>query len=326
MGAPPAEGSRAQQPEDDEALPSYSVAPGPSELPGYDEAAASPSTGGPPLPPPTEKGTAPPPQPLRSMLDVDDGPNKRFLPEDVLPPAVYVLDSTVIYAAADAQHAPLYKLDWKLTEELAPRTNWIEFFRMEPKVADPTQFKPRPIYNLNHCFSYTGPDFGERGSPTVLLDFYFLQPTAGPSRRMGSLGFKTTSDHWTALPFAIDEHTGVVRPLSRYSPTGGAPLWEVRRVQGAACKWVEARRQGDDRPAGDVAMEYEGRGGELPRLVVTASLTRQKRDALIGLWCLRQWATQQNAAPPPPAKNEPRWKSNGLRRQVGIVPLPKKTL
>ncbi|KAL1891975.1 hypothetical protein Sste5346_007319 [Sporothrix stenoceras] len=333
MGAPPAGSSRAQQFEDEEALPTYTLEPEPSELPAYDEAAGS-STSVPP--PPDTKAAPPPPQPLRSMLDVDDGPSGRFLPEDVLPPAIYVLDDTVIYASADSERKPLYKLDWNLTGRLGPRAHWIEFSRMEPKVADPTQHKPRHIYNLNHCSAYTGPPLTEAGATaaTALVSFYFVQPTAGPSRRMGCLGFKRESDHWTALPFGIDEQTGVVLPPSKYTAAGGAPLWEARKVQGAACKWVEARPQGDNRPAGDVAMEYDagsgtagGRESEPPRLVVTATLTRQKRDALIALWCLRQWATRHQtsaASPPVKEKSESRWKSNSLRWQLGILPTAKK--
>lgn len=284
MGAPPAAGTR--QPDEEDGPPSYTARPGPSELPAYEAADVSVEA---------------PPLPLPSMLDVADGPSGRFAGDDLLPPAVFVLDGQTIYSAADPDHTPVYTIEHTIAS-LAKSAYVVEFARMEPRLASPGQFKARHIYNLNHRWPpLTSPASSSSSASARLLGLFFVQPTAGPTRRLGSLGLKTlhasglgavtAPDQWTVLPLNMEQ---VIMWLPLFVETA-PPLWEARKVQGAACKWVEGGTAG-----GDVAMEYEG---ELPRLVITATITRQKRDALVALWCCRLWATkrvyeQPSLAPP----------------------------
>ncbi|ERS98530.1 hypothetical protein HMPREF1624_05314 [Sporothrix schenckii ATCC 58251] len=390
MGAPPAESAYARPPEEEETLPEYSERPeprsepdgvaGPSRLPAYEPASS---------PPRTATGKTAPPASLPSMLDVGDGTSHRFAPDDVLPPAVFVLDGAVIYSATDPQRTPVYTLGAPLTAAVPqrpgpsfslalPPPTHNAFSRMEPKASDPAQRKPRHIYNLRHGAQLGGPPLDVFGAAA---DYCCLQPMAGPTRRLGLLGFVAgaapsasavmpswsapslaalaAADTWTALPFRYDDidydidndgaTSAAIRPPSPFTTPGGVALWEARRTKGqgaAAChaKWVEAyvaqdARDGrfrydkdnkyykghdakyaatDPNDPASVALEYGGGDGALPRLVITTALPRQQRDALVALWCLRQWAllatrpsraVQRMPAPVPPAQEK---RSSGL--------------
>lgn len=220
----------------------------------------------------------------------------------------------------------------------------IEFYRMEPDPKAPdssSRQKANRIYNLNQRIDIVGVGFGTvfsiepAGGPSRKLGTWGLKAPA-------SVAGVNYGSSWKVLP--VDVHRGTNYYTSLFVETA-PPLWTVKRVQDQVYKWVagpppppprlkqqtpfssqllDSRHQKhklDSHQLGnlneavlpegaDVAMDYgrskDSKDGELPRLVITASMTRQKRDALVALWCLRQWSMILfGGATPPPLSTLP---------------------
>lgn len=211
--------------------------------------------------------TASPPSYTQAVSDAAD---------DLLQPAILVLDNLSIYAESDP-NVPLYQFNRSIAH-LGPATSVVEFARIECRDGIAKQ-RSRHIYNLHHrqpMFRVLSARHAE----------YFIQAVATPARRLGHLGLKQArmSEHWTALPVDMKGWTEFDRPPF---VADAAPVLEAHHREGA-CKWTD----GDGR---DVAMEYDS--DQEHRLLVTASLQRETLDALVALWCCRVWQLSVDQKP-----------------------------
>ncbi|OIW28711.1 hypothetical protein CONLIGDRAFT_670485 [Coniochaeta ligniaria NRRL 30616] len=205
--------------------------------------------------------TASPPTYAEAVSDVAD---------DLLQAVILVLDGQSIHAESNPA-VPLYQVNRGIAH-LGLSTSVVEFARMERRVGR-TKQRSRHIYNLHHVQPLLR-------IPSARRAEYFIQAVAAPARRLGHLGLKQArtlaDDHWTALPVDMKGWAELDRPPF---VADTAPVFEAHHRQGA-CKWVD----GDGR---DVAMEYDS--DQEHRLLVTASMQRETRDALVALWCCRVW-------------------------------------
>lgn len=190
--------------------------------------------------------------------------------DDVLQPAILVLDGQSIHAESDPT-VHLYEVNRGIAH-LGPATSIVEFARMERSAGSAKQ-RSRHIYNLHHQQPPLRVPSAQRAE-------YFIQAVAAPARRLGHLGLKEAralgAEYWSALPVDMKGWAELDRPPF---VADAAPVLEAHHRQGA-WKWIDSEGH-------DVAMEYDS--DQEHRLLVTASLQRETLDALVALWCCRVW-------------------------------------
>jgi hypothetical protein len=135
--------------------------------------------------------------------------------------------------------------------------------------------RSRHIYDLHHTPSLIR-------VPSTQYAEYFIEALA--ARRLGHLGFKTAHGvpkDWTALPVDMKGWSELHCPPF---VADTAPVFEAHYRKGV-CKWMDGNGH-------DVAIEYDS--DQQYRLLITASLQRETRDALVALWCCRLWQQSVN--------------------------------
>ncbi|KAH8906674.1 hypothetical protein BR93DRAFT_927514 [Coniochaeta sp. PMI_546] len=194
--------------------------------------------------------------------------------DDLLPPVILVLDGQSIYAESNPT-INLYEVNRGITS-LGRATLNVKFERIE-RSAGSTNQRSRHIYDLHHTPSLVR-------APSTQYAEYFIEALAASVRRPGHLGFKTSHgipEDWTALPVDMRGWSELHCPPFVADAT---PVFEAHHREGV-CKWLDGN--GDD-----VAIEYDS--DQHYRLLVTASLPRHMRDALVALWCCRLWQQSVN--------------------------------
>ncbi|KAJ9165553.1 hypothetical protein NKR19_g272 [Coniochaeta hoffmannii] len=195
--------------------------------------------------------------------------------DDLLQPVILVLDGQSIYAESDPT-INLYEVNRGITS-LGRATLNVKFTRIDRSAGNANP-RPKHIYDLHHTPSLVR-------VPSTHAAEYFIEALAAPARRLlGHLGFRTTHGipkDWAALPVDMRGWSEL-----HYPPfvAGAAPVFEAHHREGV-CRWTD----GDGR---DVAVEYDS--DRQCRLLVTAPLPRETRDALVALWCCRLWQQSVN--------------------------------
>jgi len=194
--------------------------------------------------------------------------------DDLPQPVILVLDNQSIYAESSPT-IKLYEVNRGIAR-LGRATLNVKFSRIE-RSAGSTNQRSRHIYDLHHTPTLVR-------IPSTQYAEYFIEFLAAPARRLGHLGFKTghgVPEDWTALPVDMKGWSELHNPPF---VAGAAPVFEAHHRSGV-CKWMGGNGH-------DVAVEYDS--DPQHRLLVTASLQRETRDALVALWCCRLWQQSVN--------------------------------
>lgn len=211
---------------------------------------------------------------------------------ELLKPTTLVLTGQTIHAESDPSN-PLYQVNRGIAT-LGHATNTVEFERVDHVVrttlsddgTSTTHIRPRPrlLCNLKHTKVSDA-----LGSHLVVSVTFYVVPVS-KKWSLGSIGLLPVKLHWGKNAIhVVGVNTKDATEIA--SPTVAKNAQPLFRIQynGNCYKWTDG--QGND-----IAMEYE-----TCRLVITAALPQEMRDALVALWCCRIWQhsamVQEGTAP-----------------------------
>ncbi|RYP57039.1 hypothetical protein DL769_009737 [Monosporascus sp. CRB-8-3] len=201
--------------------------------------------------------------------DIDDGPW-----EDVLEPANLVFAGQSIVCEATTS-TPLYKMNWDVTS-IPQKGTSVVFERVKydpPETAESTA----PTKQQNqHLFYLAHPAGAQYRTDSPAYYITSVSPVA-----LGNITLETSKSKIGKIEFKA--------LLSAKKSASDSPLFDEKPepLFDAKPKWMGGRFTWTDPDGKQVA--YEDEKSAKHRLVVTAAMRREMRDALAATWCLRLW-------------------------------------
>lgn len=205
--------------------------------------------------------------------------------EDLVNPATLVFTGTsVVFETRPL--TPCYQLSWDVTS-IPQKSTSVVFEEVEhspeqpPEKAEatsPAQQQKRHLYYLAHP---AGAQY------QVDRPAYYATSASPDNATLGNIGLETSKTG--AFPKKMEfkamlsaRKTASDSPLFDEWPQ---PLFDARPKWTGGYAWVDA----EDNGRRQIAHEEDEKRGGRRKLVVTAPLRREVRDALVAAWCLRLW-------------------------------------
>ncbi|KAI1777282.1 hypothetical protein F4818DRAFT_409834 [Hypoxylon cercidicola] len=195
-------------------------------------------------------------------------------PDKLLEPATLMLNGHSVVSGATVE-TPLYETN-SIVTSIPQKGTSVAFGRVEhelsPKVEDAASAKlqNQQLFYLAH------PADAQFQTDTPA---YYL--TSVSPEMPGNISLEASVSRFQKPQFKALLSSGKTWSDSPLFDTNPKLLFEVKP------KWMSARYTWTDFSGKQVA--YEDRKDDQHRLVITASMTRQMRDTLVALWCLRLW-------------------------------------
>ncbi|KAI2469617.1 hypothetical protein F4781DRAFT_431145 [Annulohypoxylon bovei var. microspora] len=186
--------------------------------------------------------------------------------KDVLEPATLVLmGQSVVSDTSDA--TPLYYMNWSVTS--IPQKGSSDG-PLGTNDATSTEQQNKHIFYLAHP---TGAKYQEE-TPE-----YYLTSVSPES--LGNISLETSNSTFLKTEFRMLLSPGRTWSDKPLFDESAKPLFEVKP------KWIGSRYTWTDCNGEQVA--YEDIKGDRHKLVITTSMERKLRDALVATWCLKLW-------------------------------------
>ncbi|KIH93760.1 hypothetical protein SPBR_04343 [Sporothrix brasiliensis 5110] len=230
---------------------------------------------------------------------------------EIVAAAALLLDGQTI-VAEHAPSTPLYRVNRGLAT-LGPATKAVELDRLEQRCDEaPMVLRPRNMYTLHRsrAFDYV---VGLGGALGGSRPEFYMRATNARAAPLGHLGLRGRSfASWSAEPVLMEFNSkDGVKGLG-WDQAHPAPVFRAqhRPTRQGVLSWLDATGH-------EVALMYEtmearsiavqasvDRGKDAavvapppppqptdtPRLLVTAPMRRDQRDALVAVWCCYAWA------------------------------------
>ena len=194
---------------------------------------------------------------------------------DVLEPATLLFAGQSIMCETTAGTAPIYQVSWDVTA-IPPRGTSAVFERVEHQPPEKAESKAPPEKQNVHLFYLAHPAGAQyrKDAPA-----YYI--TSASRATLGNISLETSKARFQKTEFKALLHAGSSASSDPLFAEKPRPLFDVRP------KWLGGRFTWSDSYGREVA--YEEEKGDQRRLVVTASMGRDMRDAMVATWCLRLW-------------------------------------
>ncbi|OTB09298.1 hypothetical protein M426DRAFT_315869 [Hypoxylon sp. CI-4A] len=196
-----------------------------------------------------------------------------IMSSDILNPEIFILRGEYVFSGADPE-MPLYQMSGSVTSVPQKGTS-ISIERSGNDMAT-EKAESNPTEKNEHLYYLAHPP-----SPLYQADppAYYL--TSVSSGTLGNISLEISKPRLQKPEFRILLSPGrnwTDNPLFDDNPQ---ILFDVKR------KWIGGQYTWTDTNGSQVA--YEDGKGDQNRLVITASMKRGVRDALVATWCLRLW-------------------------------------
>ncbi|OGM48009.1 hypothetical protein ABOM_002782 [Aspergillus bombycis] len=194
--------------------------------------------------------------------------------EETLPPTTLILSDKLIHAET-VPSTPLYQISQDIAS-LPQKFTSVKFERIETDAPSKLDSKsPEP--QKKHMFYLAHPAHARYRKDVPA--YYITSVSLGC---LGNIRFEVSKSRFQKAEFRALLSAGKSmddKPL--FCEDAEIPLFTVKmKWTGGGYRWTDARGR-------EVA--FEGGKGEGVKLVVTASMEQNVRDALIALWVLRAW-------------------------------------
>lgn len=224
-----------------------------------------------------------------SYEDVIEDPSK-----SVIEPAILVQAGQFIYVE-NAASRPLYQISRDITV-FPQKESTVMFERIEHSVPEKAESKA-PVESRNrHLYYVVHPASAQYRKD---IPAYYL--TSASPGMLGNINFELSKPSlgrvdMTAL-LSADKSSADNPPFDEKSQR---PLFSVK----SKWRWNSGRYTWLDCDDKQVAFEERRKGGDKPKLVITAPLQGEMRDALVALWILKLW---HDTAESREAKRDGKW-------------------
>ncbi|KAI1371046.1 hypothetical protein F4677DRAFT_464560 [Hypoxylon crocopeplum] len=194
--------------------------------------------------------------------------------EDVLKPTTLVLvGQSVMSEAATAR--PLYQMNWSVTS-IPQKSSSVVFERVEDSTVLGVEGGISVKQSNEHLFYLAHPAGTQYQTDTPA---YYL--TSVSPETLGNICLEVSRSR-----FQKPEFKALLNPKKRWSDT---PLFDrnSQLLFDVKPKWMGGRYTWTDPSGAQIA--YEDAKDDQHKLIITESIQREMRDALVATWCLRLW-------------------------------------
>ncbi len=201
--------------------------------------------------------------------EANEGPSK-----DILKPAVLVLAGQSIVSET-ATATPLYQMNWSVTS-IPQKDSSVVFERVEHVQAEKVEGTAPGKQQNRHLFYLAHP-----AGAQFLTDNPAYYITSVVSEMLGNISLEVCKSRFQKSEFKALLSAKKSMSASPLFDENAQPLFDVK------LNWMGRRYTWTDSQSQQVA--YEDGKVRPHKLVVTASMERAMRDALVATWCLRLW-------------------------------------
>ncbi|KAI0139056.1 hypothetical protein F4776DRAFT_662752 [Hypoxylon sp. NC0597] len=203
-----------------------------------------------------------------------DKDKSRCFSDDVLAPATLILMGQYVVSDVTGQ-TPLYHINWDITS-IPQKGSSVVFERVEEDPATGVDNAAPTKQQKQHIFYLAHPASAQYQTDTPA---YYL--TSVSSEMLGNIGLDKSKPRFQKMEFKALLTTGKNWSDNPLFDSNAELLFDVKpKLIGGHYTWYDSN--------GQLIAYEDGKAGQ-HKLVITTSMERKRRDALVATWCLRLW-------------------------------------